>query len=349
MNASALRVAHLKKSYGRTLVLDDIDLTLDTGAVTALLGPSGCGKTTLLRLIAGFDRADSGSIELSGKPVATDHVWVAPHRRGIGYVPQEGALFPHLSIADNIGFGLSGSERRSGRVEALLTTIGMDGFGGRMPHELSGGQQQRVALARALAPSPSLVLLDEPFNALDAHLRQTLCGDVRRILKESNASGLIVTHDRDEAFSIADEIVVMRAGRVAQSGIPANLYEHPIDVATASVVGASICLAAQLHGTSADTALGSVPVRNPHGVPDGKVTIMLRPEQVLPSTAAVGQAVTVLHVASVGPLMWLDLALAKASQETLRFPACWLTSAPPTIGSTIYIHISGDALVFPDA
>ncbi|WP_207210235.1 ABC transporter ATP-binding protein [Lichenibacterium ramalinae] len=349
LNAAALQVSGLAKSYGDTPVLRDIDLAVAPGAVVALLGPSGCGKTTLLRLVAGFDRADSGSVTLGGRPVADGPAggrgcWVPPFRRGIGYVPQDGVLFPHLDVAANVGFGLSPAGRRSGRVEAMLDLVGMAGFGRRMPHELSGGQQQRVSIARALAPSPAVVLLDEPFNALDAHLRRTLCAEVRAILKRGGAAALMVTHDRDEAFTVADEIAVMRAGRIVQRGTPADFYRAPVDLDTARLAGAAMLLDGTLTGASAETALGRLPVRNPHGVPDGPVALMLRPEQVVAAAPGAGLRVTVRHAAMLGPLTWLDL---ETEGGAVALQACWVAAAPPEAGSAVLIEVRGDAMVFP--
>ena len=329
-------------------MLHDVDLAVAPGAVVALLGPSGCGKTTLLRLVAGFDRADAGAVALAGRPVADGPVggrgcWVPPFRRGIGYVPQDGVLFPHLDVAANVGFGLSPAERRSGRVDAMLDLVGMAGFGRRMPHELSGGQQQRVAIARALAPSPALVLLDEPFNALDAHLRRMLCAEVRAILKRGGAAALMVTHDRDEAFTVADEIAVMRAGRIVQRGTPDDFYRAPVDRETARLAGAAVLLAGRLSGPAAATALGRLPVRNPHGVPDGPVALMLRPEQIVPASPGEGLRVTVRHAAMLGPLTWLDLE----GEGGLALQACWVAAAPPDVGAVIAVAVRGDALAFP--
>ncbi len=315
----------------------------------ALLGPSGCGKTTLLRLVAGFDRADAGSVALAGRPVADGPsggrgCWVPPFRRGIGYVPQDGVLFPHLDVAANVGFGLSPAERRSGRVDAMLDLVGMVGFGRRMPHELSGGQQQRISIARALAPAPAVVLLDEPFNALDAQLRRTLCAEVRAILKRGGASALIVTHDRDEAFSVADEIAVMRAGRIVQRGTTADFYRVPVDLDTARLAGSALLLDGVLAEGSAETALGRVAVRNPHGVADGPVALMVRPEQVVAAEPGQGTPATVRRAVMLGPLTWLDLETLRGS---VALQACWVAAVPPPAGTEVAVRLLGDALAFP--
>ncbi len=349
LDAPALEVSGLAKSYGDAPVLRNVHLAVPRGGIVALLGPSGCGKTTLLRLAAGFDRADAGAVSLAGRPVADGPAggrgcWVPPFRRGIGYVPQDGVLFPHLDVAANVGFGLSAAGRRSGRVAAMLDLVGMAGFDRRMPHELSGGQQQRVSIARALAPEPALVLLDEPFNALDAHLRRTLCAEVRTILKRGGAAALMVTHDRDEAFSVADEIAVMRRGRIVQRGTPADFYRQPVDLDTARLAGAALHLDGTLVGDVAESALGRVPVRNPHGVADGAAALMLRPEQIVRAEAGQGTRVTVRHAAMLGPLTWLDLETVAGA---VALSACWLAAAPPPVGAEIGIRVQGDVLVFP--
>ena len=203
---------------------------MPSGSLAAVLGPSGCGKTTLLRIIAGFLRADAGTVTVGGRTLSGPGVHLPPERRRIGIVPQEGALFPHLSVARNISFGLTGLDRaRSRRTEEMLGLVGLAGYGDRMPHELSGGQQQRIALARALAPEPQLVLLDEPFNALDSALRAGVRADVRAALRATGATAVLVTHDQQDAFT-ADLVAVVRDGRVAQCDTPQELYRHPADL-----------------------------------------------------------------------------------------------------------------------
>ncbi len=288
---SALTVSGLSKSFGGPPVLDALDLEVAPGSLTAVLGPSGCGKTTLLRVIAGFERADSGTIRLGDRVVRDDRVHVAPEDRGIGFVAQEGALFPHLDVAANVGFGLPRAERRSARVQDLLALVGLEGLGRRYPHELSGGQQQRVALARALAPAPSLVLLDEPFDALDAGLRAQVRAEVRTVLRESGATALLVTHDQEEALSLADVVAVMRDGRIAQAADPQGLYRDPIDAQLASFLGDAVILDGRMLDGHVDTALGRIAIRSiVHSSETGtsgptnagdRVTVMLRPEQVL--------------------------------------------------------------------
>ena len=264
----AVSVADLGASYGEGPVLEGVQFDLEPGELLAVLGPSGCGKTTLLRCLAGFERIESGRISLAGSVVALPRVHVPAHRRHVAVVPQDGALFPHLSVAENVGFGLR--RRRPGRmarIQECLELVDLAGHGERMPHELSGGQQQRVALARAMAPRPPLILLDEPFGALDASLRSGLRRDVRQALKEDGATAVLVTHDQSEALSMADRAAVMRAGRLRQLGTPDEVYAHPADAWVAAFVGeASLLPLLDVTGPERDggrrigrTALGRCP------------------------------------------------------------------------------------------
>jgi iron(III) transport system ATP-binding protein len=279
-----LHVEGLTKSYGAgEPVLRGLELTVPAGAQAAVLGPSGCGKTTMLRIVAGFLRADAGTVRLGGRLLNGPGVHVPSERRRIGIVPQEGALFPHLSVARNVAFGLTGADRSERRrvTQEMLELVGLAGHGDRMPHELSGGQQQRVALARALAPRPQLVLLDEPFNALDSALRAGLRADVRAALRATGATAVLVTHDQQEALSTADLVAVVRDGRVAQCAAPQDLYRRPADPWVAGFVGDAVLLPGTVTGDgTAVTALGAVPLAGPA---DGRTsgTVLLRPEQLL--------------------------------------------------------------------
>ncbi|HEV7771108.1 MAG TPA: ABC transporter ATP-binding protein [Solirubrobacterales bacterium] len=279
--AASLSIAGLRKSFGDSVVLKGLDLEVPTGSLTAVLGPSGCGKTTLLRLLGGFESADGGSIRLDGKVLSDERTHLAPERREIGFVPQEGALFPHLDVAANVGFGLPRSERRSGRVAELLDLVDLGGMAKRLPHQLSGGQQQRVALARALAPAPAVVLLDEPFDALDAGLRAQVRADVRKALREADATALLVTHDQEEALSLADFVAVMRGGQIVQATDPQTLYRDPVDAEVAGFVGEAILLSGRLEGGVAETSLGRLAIRGPADALSGAATVMLRPEQIV--------------------------------------------------------------------
>jgi iron(III) transport system ATP-binding protein len=277
-----LAVAGLYKAFGAHPVLIGLDLDVPAGAFTAILGPSGSGKTTLLRLLAGFEQADAGTITIGDRVVDGPGAHVPPERRRIGYVPQEGALFPHLTVAANVGFGLPARERRGPRTGDLLDAVGLTGMGGRYPHQLSGGQQQRVALARALAVDPEVVLLDEPFASLDAHMRASVRADVQQICRTAGTTAVLVTHDQDEALSMADRIAVLRDGRIVQYAVPQDLYNRPADPALARFVGDANLLDGQLTGPNAvDTILGRLPVEGgSSATPAGPVTVLIRPEQL---------------------------------------------------------------------
>ncbi|HUN79740.1 MAG TPA: ABC transporter ATP-binding protein [Solirubrobacteraceae bacterium] len=257
---TSLDVHDLHKAFGANLVLAGVDLAVPAGSLTAILGPSGSGKTTLLRVIAGFEWPDRGTVALGGVPVAGAGEQVAPERRRIGYVPQEGSLFPHLDVQRNIAFGLPRRERRGERVRELLRMIGMEGLQRRYPHELSGGQQQRVALARALAPRPELVLLDEPFSSLDAALRASVRAEVAELLRTAGTTALLVTHDQDEALSLADRVAVIRDGRIGQCDSPRELYDAPRDAELAHFVGDANLLPGRLLAGRVRTALGDLPL-----------------------------------------------------------------------------------------
>jgi len=282
-----LTVTGLHKAFGTHPVLTGLDLDVPAGSFTAILGPSGSGKTTLLRLLAGFERADAGSIAIGDRVVdGPGTSQVPPERRQIGYVPQEGALFPHLTVAANVGFGLP-ARRRAARTVELLEAVGLAGMGDRYPHQLSGGQQQRVAVARALAIRPEVVLLDEPFASLDAHLRASLRADVLEICRAAGTTAILVTHDQDEALSMADRIAVLRDGRIVQYAAPHELYTRPADPALARFVGDANIITGQLTAAAGQlgmvaTILGSLPVSPGSGVTaqPGPVTVLIRPEQL---------------------------------------------------------------------
>ena len=277
---TAVTVRSLTKAFGAAEVLRGIELDVPEQSVTAILGPSGCGKTTLLRLIAGFEVPDSGEIQLGTRMVCGKGTFVGPQHRGVGYVPQEGALFPHLDVAHNITFGLRRGERRSGhRVEELLDLVGLDPVvRQRFPHQLSGGQQQRVALARALAPGPSLILLDEPFSSLDAGLREGTGRAVVKALKATATTALLVTHDQAEALSLADQVAVMRNGTLAQVGTPHEVYRAPTDLGVAEFVGAAVIVDADVVAGSAFSDLG--PLHVMAGFDAGRARLLVRPEQI---------------------------------------------------------------------
>ncbi len=264
-------------------VLAGVNLSVPAGSLVAVLGLSGCGKTTLLRAIAGFERVQRGRIALGTHTLDDGHrIYVAPERRGIGYVPQEGALFPNLNVQANIAFGLSRAQRRTDVVQELLELVGLVPLARRYPHQLSGGEQQRVALARALARRPEVLLLDEPFSSLDASLRSTVREEVSALLRKQGATTVLVTHDQEEALSLADSVAVLRDGTIVQQGTPAELYSTPVDARLASFLGAANLVEAKFEDGWAHTTLGQLqlrpdPTRAPglkHGV------VIVRPEQL---------------------------------------------------------------------
>ncbi len=284
---SHLELVDVHKGYRDQAVLVGVDLAVPRESVTAILGASGSGKTTLLRLVAGFDRVDQGEIRIGGSVVDDARRAEPPERRRLGYVPQEGALFPHLTVAANVAFGLTHRRQQRARVRDLLDMVGLGGLERRYPDQLSGGQQQRVALARALATEPALVLLDEPFSSLDAAMRVSIRTEVRDILRQAGATTVLVTHDQDEALSLADQVAVLRRGQIVQHGPPHELYTRPVDPELAGFLGEANLLEAEVDGSVAITALGRLPVAGSPiriaGVSTADPTrtrVMIRPEQV---------------------------------------------------------------------
>ncbi|AKE90736.1 MULTISPECIES: ABC transporter ATP-binding protein [Rhodococcus] len=301
---SGLSIEGVCARYGRTEVVSDVSLTVERGALLAVLGPSGGGKTTLLRVVAGLHPASAGRVVADGRDLTA----LPPERRGVGLVPQEGALFPHLSVARNVGYGLVQPTWRSmvrqksvrhRRVAELLDLVGLAGTGQRKPSQLSGGQQQRIALARALAPNPSVVLLDEPFSALDAGLRASLRAEVRALLRDQEVASVLVTHDQAEALAIADTVAVMLGGRVAQVGTPEEVYRWPATLEVGAFVGDSVVLDADADGDRAHTVIGAVPLAAPA---HGKGHVLVRPEQVQVAAADEPSKFTVLDIAFGGAL-----------------------------------------------
>ena len=308
-----LAIAGLDKRFGAHQVLCGLNLDVPAGSLTAILGPSGSGKTTLLRVLAGFEHADAGTVRIGSAVADGPGVFLPAERRRIGYVPQEGSLFPHLTVAANVAFGLSrrkwGRERRSKRCADLLEAVGLGGLDRRYPHQLSGGQQQRVALARALAIAPEVVLLDEPFASLDANLRASVRADVQQLLKESGTTTVLVTHDQDEALSTADRVAVLRDGGIAQCATPQELYSCPVDADMARFIGEANVIPGILNGSSVQTLLGLLavtgtdpaedragPGRNGSDGPGQRpAMVLIRPEQVelvpgTPGSAGAGPA-----------------------------------------------------------
>ncbi|MDX6714592.1 MAG: iron(III) transport system ATP-binding protein [Baekduia sp.] len=342
---TTLHIDGVAKAFGATRVLHDVDLHVAGGALTAVLGPSGCGKTTLLRLIAGFLPADAGTIALDGEVVSAPGRHVPAQRRRVGYVAQEGALFPHLDVAGNITFGLPRRARRAhARVNELLALVGLDGaVVRRYPHELSGGQQQRVALARALAPEPSMVLLDEPFASLDAGLRQDTGRAVAAALREVGATAVLVTHDQAEALSLAGEVAVMREGRIVQVDAPERVYGRPMDPDVAAFVGESVLLPAAFDGAVATCALGTLAVVD-GAPPRGAASVLVRPEQIAIGTGD-GVAAEVTEVSYFGHDAAVRLRLLDGGT---RVVARVIGAGAPAPGDRVALAVRGSVVAYAD-
>ena len=279
MTTPRLQIADIVKSYDGRRIVDDLSLSVMPGQVTCLLGPSGCGKSTTLRLIAGVEMQDSGTIHVDGRLVCDTVTRVSPEARQIGLMFQDFALFPHLSVAQNVAFGLKGSKAdQRTKVETLLRKVGMQRYIDRFPHELSGGEQQRVALARALAPQPRIMLMDEPFSGLDDRLRDEIRDETLDVLKEEGAAVLLVTHEPAEAMRMADEIALMRDGRIVQRGAPYNIYNTPVDKRAAAFFSDINVIRGEVHGALTDTPFGQFLAP---GQPDGtQVDICIRPQHL---------------------------------------------------------------------
>ncbi len=338
--ASAVECVGVRKSFGSVHALDGTDLTLSSGTLTAVLGPSGCGKTTLLRAIAGFDRIDAGRIRVSGQDVAGPGLHVPPERRRVTIVPQEQALFPHLTVAGNVGYGVRRGPERDRAVEAMLELAGLAGLGSRMPHQLSGGQQQRVALARALAPKPTVVLLDEPFGSLDAALRDEIRSEVAGVLRASVATSLLVTHDQEEALSMADVVAVMRSGVIVQQGPPQDVYRRPADLWVANFVGRANILEGRVAGPGkVECALGLLPVVD--GPEEGRVHVVIRPEQ-LQTTALEEGTATIEDRRYFGHDVVVGVCLSTGERLLVRLPS----AEPMPVGTRVTLTCREPVLAF---
>ena len=340
-----LDIDGVRKSYGAVTVLDGIRLSVAAGSRTAIVGPSGSGKTTLLRIIAGFEVPDAGTVTVGGTCLANGPDAVPAHQRGIGFVPQDGALFPHLTIADNVGFGLPRSlAGRTQRIRELMQLVSLDeALLRRRPHELSGGQQQRVALARAMAQQPRLMLLDEPFSALDTGLRAATRKAVAALLAQTGITAILVTHDQAEALSFADQVAVMRAGTLVQVGSPQTLYHHPRDADTARFLGDCIVLDAELRQGQARCALGTIPVADTQR--EGSAQIMLRPEQLeLGPQDGAGVRAEVVDTDFGGACCTVRVQLAERNVAPMEVRSPSL--ALPAVGSMVSVQVRGEAHVF---
>ncbi|KLL11212.1 MULTISPECIES: ABC transporter ATP-binding protein [Protofrankia] len=344
---TALTITGVTKSYGGTPVLQGVDLHVPQGSLTAVLGPSGCGKTTLLRVIAGFADPDGGTVAFGNEIVFRPGRSTKAQHRKVGYVPQEGALFPHLTVTANITFGLPRTQRKQGsRVAELLELVGLAAeLSDRYPYELSGGQQQRVALARALAPRPAVVLLDEPFSALDAGLREATRRGVTRALRAAGTTAVLVTHDQAEALSLADQVGVMRQGRLVQLDTPATVYSQPRDVDVAGFVGEAVLLPATIHDGQAWCALGTIPVTDSEHRGDAQV--LIRPEQLRIHTTDRPNGVTArvreINYYGHDATIRLDL-LPEGPSVVARVVAGQRLPGPHT---DVQLTVSGNAVTYP--
>ena len=277
--ALRLEVSHLGRAFGGRPVVNDVSLAVAPGQVTCLLGPSGCGKSTTLRIIAGVERADQGAVRIDGRLVEGPGVHVPPEARSVGLMFQDFALFPHLTVAENVGFGLRVEKaEKARRVGELLEKVDLSGFGAKHPHQLSGGEQQRVALARALAPRPRVMLMDEPFSGLDNRLRDGIRDRTLELLKEEGAGVLLVTHEPDEAMRMADEIALMRAGRIVQKGAPYNVYNAPVDKAAAAFFSDINVIRGVSRGALTETPFGAF--LTPGHKDGAEVEIVIRPQHL---------------------------------------------------------------------
>ncbi len=357
-DAAALRVDDLHVAFregAREIrVLDGLAFRLQPGEIGCLLGASGCGKTTALRTIAGFVRPDHGSVHIGSRCVASPRAWVEPEQRGVGVVFQDYALFPHLDVAANVAFGLRAlpAAERGVRVAAMLELVGLPGIARRFPHELSGGQQQRVALARALAPSPAILLLDEPFSNLDPDLRERLALDLREILERHGTTALLVTHDQYEAFALADRVGVMDAGRIQQWDTPYRLYHQPATRQVADFVGLGAFLPGRLEHRDGNTfvhlELGTLPIhaRTDQGIAGasanlhGEVTVLLRPDDVVHDDASPMQA-EVVRKAFRGAQFLYTLRLASGQTLLALVPS----HHNHAVGERIGVRFDADHIV----
>jgi iron(III) transport system ATP-binding protein len=325
---------------GAITAVNGVSLDLPSGQLLALLGPSGCGKTTTLRLIAGFERLDAGAIEIAGRRVADGQMHLPPERRRIGMVFQEYALFPHLTVGENVRFGLhayAGDAER--RVHEVLELVGLAGMGHRQPHELSGGQQQRVALARALAPEPAVILLDEPFSNLDAGLRVRVRSEVRAILKAANATAVFVTHDQEEALSLVDRVAVLIRGELRQLGTPQQLYRQPTDREVAEFIGNAAFLPGHATGRTVESELGALELQNEVR---GAVEVLLRPENLVLAPAAAEAPDRVRQILFFGHDQLITVQLASGRTVEARLGPFYTYA----VGQPVTVRVTGPVMAY---
>ena len=335
-----LEIDELSVRRGDVMAVDQVSLRVEERAFFVLVGPSGCGKTSLLRAVAGFEPPVAGTVRLDGRMLAGEGVFLPPEKRAVGMVFQDGALFPHLTVERNVAYGVARRPDRNERVGAVLDLVGLSGSGGRYPDELSGGERQRVALARALAPSPALLLLDEPFANLDAALRQRVRLEVKAILDRAGATAVLVTHDQEEALSLADRVAVMAAGRILQEGTPQEIYRAPLSLGVSRIVGDGQLVECRIADGRARHPLGETPTT----LPDGEGRVLLRPEQLRLVGPGEGAAGRVLQRSFYGHDLVHLVELEGGPSLAVRS----LAGDEAAIGERVFVAVApGDLPVYP--
>jgi iron(III) transport system ATP-binding protein len=347
-HALGLTLAGVSHAYGTVTVVDGVSLAVGRGEIVCLLGPSGCGKSTVLRIAAGLERLQAGTVSIDGRVVADTRTAVPPERRGVGLVFQDFALFPHLSVLDNVAFGLArrSPERRYAAAREALDKVALGDLAPAFPHTLSGGEQQRVALARAMAPRPGVMLLDEPFSDLDVRLRDAVREHTLAVLKAAGTPTLLVTHDPEEAMRMADTIALMRAGRIVQAGTPAQVYAQPNDAFVAKFLSDSNELQGVVKGRSIATPLGPL---SADGLGEGTgVDVLVRPEALrIGDAAGAGLAARVVSARVLGPYSLVEIAIDAAGAALV---ARVTGSAAPEPGSAVTVHLDpSQVFIFPRA
>lgn len=340
-----VRLDNVSKNFASAKAVFRLTVGIGKGEFFSLLGPSGCGKTTTLRLIAGLERPDEGTVSIGGETVASADTWVSPEKRGIGIVFQDYALFPHMTVGQNVAFGLRGCGREqvAARVQEMLELTGLSGLAGRYSHELSGGQRQRVALARSLAPRPRVILLDEPFSNLDADLREELRWETKRILQEQGATTILVTHDQEEAFSLSDRVGVLQNGALEQLGSPAEIYHRPHSKFVADFVGKADFVDGTVGEGLVHSSFGSFSLDNGEHIRARQVELMVRPDDVdfVPDPA--GQA-TVTEARFLGASVLYRLQFADGRTIHAIRPSAEVTP----VGSRVSVKVDASHIViFP--
>lgn len=343
--AGRLAFESISLSFGKTEVLRDVSFELAPGEIVCLLGPSGCGKTTLLRIAAGIERPQEGRVLIDGLEVVGPNTFVPPERRGVGLMFQDFALFPHLTILENVAFGLRALKRSEALAEAdkALSRVGLSRYASVYPHALSGGEQQRVALARAIVPRPQVMLMDEPFSGLDQRLRENIRNETLALLKETRATAMLVTHDSAEAMALADRILLMRQGRLIQTGTPRELYQHPVDAAAARFFSEMNEVAGIVRNGHAETPLGNFAA--PNGALGGTAVVLIRPQAFELARAGAGVEGLVLASHYLG-----DVTLSTVLFDGIEEPLMVRTAArdAPNMGKSERFSIDPtQVFVFP--